>query len=886
MSRLLITTFFIISGIFHALAQEGNYPLTHYVPEIQHAEYFPHDMVQDRHGMIYIAYNKGITRFDGSQWEQIKTPAAIFTLYHYGDKIYTGGPSGFGRIDRGENAIWEYISLHDSDSAAHIMDMIVHEGRLVGISENSLSVYDLKDKSYKRIDAPRGVLLEGLLQFKKKLYLTNAQEPFLFENDSLKSGHSPLSSKNIRFISKAPGKEMYIAGTSANDILLYNKTFKPIQWRVNDAEDLEYLRESEITDARWVSDTLIALSSLKGGVVFIEPFKGEVIRILNTQSGMPDNEIYGVAIDNTRSIWTAHEKGLTRISPYLPFRTYDKFPGLEGNIISVKRHDGRLYVGTSMGLFMLERVENVKNIPLQQNSSSPTDERKGFWKKIWPFNKKNNGRNEQLQRELRSVEYVFRKINGITSKVFHLASVQNKLYVAGLDGLYEVDGVRTRQISSLPVNYFHYSERRNQIYISSYDGEVYRISPTGIPPAERIIRDQSEPVFYIFEDHRDQVYFCGVNTLYQMTAGELSTTKPVAKINNPFYEETYGYASGDSVFFLHQHAVGSRASSYLLFENKLTPFQDAPAQNIIPGDHGSLWVLRNNTWEKLGRTSKKEPIQNLSVFKDATNISYDKAAGGLWIVSSANELFLLSGSNQSSVMMPNSAFLYDIFSDETHWNPGSDLEFDQEGNQFTFVFSQAEFTHLIDIEYQYFVAGLHDSWSEWSSENQQITFAYLPAGKYTLNVRTRNSLGQMETLTPVYFKVLAPYWKRPWFYLLEFAFIGLMLLISVRMKAMGYKYRLMSRLLALLTLIIIIELIQILAESKFETETSPVVEFVIQVIIAIIILPVEEILRKYIFKEKHVKVSDLFTLREQQRRKRRQIALTTVDETTPVEEPT
>jgi hypothetical protein len=884
MSRLLTTTFFVISGIFHALGQEGNYPLTHYVPEIQHAEYFPHDIVQDRHGMIYIAYNKGIIRFDGNHWEQINTPAAVFTLFHYGDKIYTGGPAGFGLIKRGENTIWEYVALHDLDTVAHITDMVVHDGRLVGISENSLSVYDLRHKSYKRIDAPGKVLLEGLFEFKKKIYITNKRESFLFDNDSLKEGYSPWTSINIKFLSKAPGKDIYLAGTSDNNILLYNKTFNPVQWRVNDAEDLEYLKESEITDARWVSDTLVALSSLKGGVIFIEPYKGKVIRILNTQSGMPDNEIYGMAIDNTTSIWTAHEKGLTRISPYLPFRTFDKFPGLEGSIISVKRHNGQLYVGTSMGLFMLERVENIKKIALPAKSN-PVEERKGFWKKIWPFSKKNTGRNAQLTRELQSVEYVFKKVKGISSKVFHLASVQDQLFVAGLDGLYEVDKLNTRKISDLPVSYFHYSRRRNQIYFSSYEGEVYRISPSGIPPSERIIRDQSEPVFYIFEDHRNQIYFCGVNTLYRMKAEELSATQPVAEINNPFYEGTYGYASGDSVFFLHKHASGSRANSYLLLDDKLTTFQDAPATNVIPGESGSLWVLRNNIWEKLGGTLENKLGQDLSIFKDATNISYDSEADGLWVVSSVNELFLLAGSDDRSMTIPNSAFLYDIFSEQTHWNPNSELTFDQEENQLTFVFSQAEFTQLIDLEYQYLVEGLHNSWNDWTAENQ-ITFAFLPAGKYTLNVRTRNSLGQMETLAPIYFKVLAPYWKRPWFYLLEFAFIGLMLLISVRMKAMGYKYRLMSRLLALLTLIIIIELIQILAESKFETETSPVVEFVIQVIIAIIILPVEEILRKYIFKEKHVKVSDLFTLREQQRRKRRQIALDSVDESTPVEEPT
>ena len=43
------------------------------------------------------------------------------------------------------------------------------------------------------------------------------------------------------------------------------------------------------------------------------------------------------------------------------------------------------------------------------------------------------------------------------------------------------------------------------------------------------------------------------------------------------------------------------------------------------------------------------------------------------------------------------------------------------------------------------------------------------------------------------------------------------------------------------------------------------VGFIIQVLMAIMILPVEEILRKYIFKEKDVNVFDIFTLREKKK---------------------
>ena len=75
----------------------------------------------------------------------------------------------------------------------------------------------------------------------------------------------------------------------------------------------------------------------------------------------------------------------------------------------------------------------------------------------------------------------------------------------------------------------------------------------------------------------------------------------------------------------------------------------------------------------------------------------------------------------------------------------------------------------------------------------------------------------------------------------------------------------MSRLLALLVLIIVVELIQTLAENRFGTQSSPVLDFIIQVTMAIIILPVESVLRKYIFKEKEVRVMDFMTLKDKKK---------------------
>ncbi len=886
MFKAFLRILLFLLALTPCFAQEGNYPLTHFPTPGELNDFYPHQIIQDRHGMVFMAYNRGIIRFDGDEWEQIQTPASVFTLAYYGGKIYTGGPSGFGLLERGSERTWQYVPLHAQDSTTSITQMIIHKGRLVGLSEQALVLLDLKDRSYQKIKYQGTQVLEKIHVFENELFVaTNFSAPLKLSGDSLLSEATiarDLSS--FDFVEKSRTRDLYIAGSAHSEPVLLDKSCRRIPWQEADNEDLQYLRESEITQAAWVGDTLVALASLKGGVIFIQPFKGRITKIVNASSGLPDNEVISLSVDRNKAVWVAHEYGLTRISPFMPYRTFDQFPGIEGKILSVKRHLGGMYVGTTEGLFKLTRVEETRKIPVRSApvASSATDD-KGFWKKIWPFRKKGDQVRTTFRLELQSVSHQFQKVEGLESKVFHLTSHNEKLYASGLDGLYLIEDNKSQQLTSLPIRYAHYSPWRDRLYLTSYTGEVYMMDPSVHGSQKRIMQQQGEPVSYMFEDARGNLYFCGVNTLYQMERGDIWRAREVSKMKNPYYDETFGYVRGDSVIFLHKTTGDISNSMIATLHGQPVESPDKEIIDVIPGENGSIWALKGVQWKQLGKDNQAV-VPDLSIFKNATYISDDPEKKGMWIITGNNSLFFLENVPSHEWALPNSPYLYEVQAGTDLIKPGDDIVIDQEVGNVNFQFSQAEFTQLIDMEYQYYVEGLDESWSDWSTNNRSIALSYLPAGKYTLHFRSRNSLGQMETVAPVYFKILAPYWKRPWFYLVEFAFIGLMLLISVRMKAMGYKYRLISRLLALLTLVIIIELIQILAESKFETETSPVVDFVIQVVIAITILPVEEILRKYIFKDKHVKVSDLFALKERRRRNRRKVNIESLsDASVPVQ---
>jgi hypothetical protein len=112
-------------------------------------------------------------------------------------------------------------------------------------------------------------------------------------------------------------------------------------------------------------------------------------------------------------------------------------------------------------------------------------------------------------------------------------------------------------------------------------------------------------------------------------------------------------------------------------------------------------------------------------------------------------------------------------------------------------------------------------------------------------VQSRDIFGKVHELANVSFQVLPPYWQRPWFYALEFLVFSGLVLLSFRLSN---RYRIISRLLSLLTIIMLIQFIQTVASATFETKESPVTDFFIQVVIAFLILPVEGYLRNLMFR--------------------------------------
>ncbi|MEJ0031241.1 MAG: hypothetical protein WDO15_13065 [Bacteroidota bacterium] len=102
----------------------------------------------------------------------------------------------------------------------------------------------------------------------------------------------------------------------------------------------------------------------------------------------------------------------------------------------------------------------------------------------------------------------------------------------------------------------------------------------------------------------------------------------------------------------------------------------------------------------------------------------------------------------------------------------------------------------------------------------------------------------MSEVDKIQISVVPPYWRQPWFYGLEVAFFSILVLLSVRLSVVNPKYKPISRVLSLLTVILVIQLIQSTADALIQIDSSPVIEFLIQVSIALLVLPLESRLRR------------------------------------------
>jgi ligand-binding sensor domain-containing protein len=888
MPRLILCL--ILTGIsFLSIGQTGNYLMTHYSPKNEEIDHVSFDIAQDKRGVLYFANKGGVLEFDGRSWSMIKTPAPVYTISVSPDgTVYGGGLSGFGRVRVGANGR-EYESLTSSlPNATNIFTSISIKDQIFFLSGNALYVVDAPTGSIEKTITPSSVqgMFKNLFEVDGDVYVnTDSDEILAWKDDNLIRSQFNPSAGEVLFSHALTGTRKTLIGTSADRIFIYESGFFS---EVN-LKDVEYIQSNVLVSGAWVNESLIALATLRGGVIFVNPSTGETKEITNYYTGLPDNEVYALLGDNKESIWVAHDYGFTRIAPFQPFRTFNHYPGLEGNLLCAysTANDG-VYVGTSLGLFKLVKDEVYEeeeyfvmkkkkilaNEPDTDTEEIVTNQVEKTRRGLFGFGKKKdkkqpepdlpkqepatakktvknskaktttvNTRERRTRKVLKSLQYKYVKVQGINGKVTHLVNVQQQLMAAGLGGVFIIKDTNASVLTSEPVRSIFLSPSLGQLFISTYNEEIKSYNNEGSGWRETHMLDSlQEYVSYMFEDKLQNLWLCGRSGVIkvEMIDDVITNTEHIPYLK-PSIDETVGLAKGSDVYVVN-------AGEFQLYDHandKFAKYDSLPGTRKYFASAGSFWFHDGHRWRTIDeRVTKAMQLEWLGLFSDIRFLTLTSEGDGMWVITADNELYRFTPTvKERPTAFP--LFLRGVRGPEAGLVETRHLSMEEEKGSLTFEFVQPDYNGFETIEYRYLLSGLNDIWSAWSPKNNEITFPFLPSGEYEISVQSMNIFGKVSEVDKISISVLPPYWRQPWFYALEVAVFSMLVLLSVRLSVSNERYRPISRVLSLLTVIMFIQLVQTTAYSFIKLESSPVVEFLIQVFIALLVLPLEVRLRKF-----------------------------------------
>jgi signal transduction histidine kinase/CheY-like chemotaxis protein len=124
-----------------------------------------------------------------------------------------------------------------------------------------------------------------------------------------------------------------------------------------------FIRKNLVTAVAGFSDGTLAVGTLLGGVVLLDRF-GEITRVIDERSGLPNKQVYSLFIDRDRALWAMGPSYIVRIeidNDTLVFssRGLHSDDGFQG----AAELDHRLYFVSPSGLFRLTEPENPLDLP-------------------------------------------------------------------------------------------------------------------------------------------------------------------------------------------------------------------------------------------------------------------------------------------------------------------------------------------------------------------------------------------------------------------------------------------------------------------------------------------------------------------------------------------
>ena len=314
-------------------------------------------VAQDSDGLIYVANMVGILQFDGVRWRKISLPgdSAFAVAADATGRIYAGGEGTFGYLEPDSVGCLAYTPLETvlPDSLrkfGSVTRIFPRRDELLVLSDRAL--YRLRNDTFESY-VPAAHVQQFAFDVRDSIYVWDFEVGLRVLDRE--NGLSPLP--GLADTDEDP-QTIWLPLPDGRFLASHFDSGRLQAWDGEQLEDFpneaaDYLAEHSIYCGVTLPDDRLALGTLSGGLVVLEP-DGRLAMTLTKREGLPDERILGMTVDREGGLWLAMSQGIARVEVSGELTVFDERRGISGGLDQILRHDGRLYVATNFGVYRLE----------------------------------------------------------------------------------------------------------------------------------------------------------------------------------------------------------------------------------------------------------------------------------------------------------------------------------------------------------------------------------------------------------------------------------------------------------------------------------------------------------------------------------------------------
>lgn len=690
---------------------------------------------QDDDNYIYVANNKGLLEYNGSEWNTYLSPnnSILRAVNVIDDRIYTGCYEEFGYWKRDKLGQLNYTSLIPKLNDVGINDdqiwnIIEYETWVVFQSGHVLYFFNKETENFKTITSENIIYkvfnVSGKIYYHvdtEGVYSIEKGEPKLIINDTI------VLEDRVINIFKNEDEIIVLTRSSGFFQLKYGEL---VPWNVSvntRLKELSILNGIQLKNGSFVAGTI------SKGVIKISS-EGDIEFEINQKLGLSNNTVLNLFQDNRDNVWVGLDNGIDCINLTSHIKTFIDYDGDLGTVYSTLIFDEFLYMGTNQGLFY---------------------------------------------KPLKSTNQDFIFVEGTAGQVWSLYNYNDDTLFCGHHlGTFLIEKGVAKNISSVlgAWNFKKLPSKENVILQGNYDG-LYILEKTnnswslknrieGFKNSSRFfeINDSNE----VFVNHE----YLGVfkiklnDTLTRaenvVVNEELSTGKNSSLIT---YQDKILYASVDGIYIFNKENNKFEKDDKL---SQLIASKSYTSGKTVVDKTGKLWMFfkDNISFIAYNNLTNTPEVTNISIplnlrkgvlgFENIKHIEQEK-----YLIGTVNGYLIMDLSKIKNDLnykiYLNAIQKKDLDAEPKLLSLIEEGEFEHEQGILSFTYSVPAYNKYLDVNYQYRLSGQSDNWSNWSKKSN-IQFENLPFGDYELEVRGKVG-NQLTDNTVKYVFVV----NRPWY---------------------------------------------------------------------------------------------------------------------------